>query len=96
MNDTNSRRTLQDEYLKVMPDLHRISKRFQRGQASLEDVVRVYQVVQKLPGMLEVLADVQADDESLLEDEYLKAMRVCLSFIMVFLVFIKCRSMNPI
>ncbi|KAF8922254.1 muts domain V-domain-containing protein [Mucidula mucida] len=75
VNDTNSRRTLQDEYLKVMPDLHRISKRFQRGQASLEDVVRVYQVVQKLPGMLEVLADVQADDESLLEDEYLKAMR---------------------
>ena len=28
-----------------MPDLHRISKRFQKSVASLEDVVRVYQVV---------------------------------------------------
>jgi len=28
-----------------MPDLHRIGKRFQRGKASLEDVVRVYQAI---------------------------------------------------
>lgn len=40
--------TIQDEYLKVMPDLTRISKRFQRSIASLEDVVRVYQVVLKV------------------------------------------------
>lgn len=31
-----------------MPDLHRISKRFKKGVASLEDVVRVYQVVLKV------------------------------------------------
>jgi DNA mismatch repair protein MSH2 len=30
----------------MMPDFHRISKRFHRGVASLEDVVRVYQAVQ--------------------------------------------------
>ena len=40
--------TMQDEYLKVMPDLSRINKRFQRSIASLEDVVRVYQVVLKV------------------------------------------------
>ena len=39
---------LQDEYLKAMPDLSRINKRFQRSIASLEDVVRVYQVVLKV------------------------------------------------
>ena len=39
---------LQDEYLKAMPDLSRINKRFQRSVASLEDVVRVYQVVLKV------------------------------------------------
>lgn len=38
----------QDDYLKLMPDLHRISKRFNKGVASLEDVVRVYQVVLKV------------------------------------------------
>jgi hypothetical protein len=31
--------------MKMMPDLHRLSKRFQKGVASLEDVIRVYQVV---------------------------------------------------
>jgi hypothetical protein len=31
-----------------MPDMHRLSKRFQKGVASLEDVVRVYQVVLKV------------------------------------------------
>ena len=39
---------LQDEYLKAMPDLSRINKRLQRSIASLEDVVRVYQVVLKV------------------------------------------------
>ena len=34
--------------MKVMPDLHRLSKRFQRSVATLEDVVRVYQVVIKV------------------------------------------------
>ena len=37
-----------DDYLKFMPDMHRISKRFQKSVASLEDVVRVYQVVLKV------------------------------------------------
>ena len=32
-----------------MPDLNRICKRFLKSRASLEDVVRVYQVVLKVP-----------------------------------------------
>jgi DNA mismatch repair protein MSH2 len=31
-----------------MPDLHRISKRFQKSLSKLEDVVRVYQAVNKV------------------------------------------------
>lgn len=34
--------------MKLMPDLHRIGKRFQRKVAGLEDVVRVYQAVVKV------------------------------------------------
>ncbi|KAF9956380.1 MutS-like protein [Modicella reniformis] len=40
----------------MIPDLHRLSKRFQRGVASLQDVVRVYQVVVRLPGLVSTLA----------------------------------------
>ena len=48
VDDPNSRRTLQDDHLKLLPDMHRICKRFQKGAASLEDVVRVYQAVLKV------------------------------------------------
>lgn len=34
--------------MKLMPDMHRICKRFQKSVASLEDVVRVYQAVLKV------------------------------------------------
>ncbi|EED80646.1 predicted protein [Postia placenta Mad-698-R] len=47
VEDTSTRRTLQDEYLKMMPDMHRICKRFGKSVASLEDVVRVYQAILK-------------------------------------------------
>lgn len=48
VDDSNSRRTLQEEQLKMLPDMHRICKRFQKAVASLEDVVRVYQAVLKV------------------------------------------------
>ena len=37
----------QTDVLRMMPDFHRISKRFHRGVANLEDVVRVYQAVRQ-------------------------------------------------
>ncbi|KAG5644351.1 hypothetical protein DXG03_008648 [Asterophora parasitica] len=76
--DTNTRRTLQDDYMKVMPDMHRLSKRFQKSVASLEDVVRVYQVVIKLPGMIEALEGVQTENKdhfALVEEVYLTSLR---------------------
>ncbi|THV05363.1 DNA mismatch repair protein [Dendrothele bispora CBS 962.96] len=80
VDDTDSRRTLQDDYLKFMPDLHRLSKRFKRGMASLEDVVRVYQVVIKLPGMIEALERVQINDiaeefTALIQDMYVQSLK---------------------
>lgn len=50
--DTELRQTLQEEHLRSVPDLYRLSKRFQRGKATLEDVVRAYQVVIRLPGFI--------------------------------------------
>jgi DNA mismatch repair ATPase MutS len=40
----------------MIPDLHRLAKRFQRGVASLQDVVRAYQVVIRLPAIVSSLA----------------------------------------
>ncbi|TFK39373.1 DNA mismatch repair protein MSH2 [Crucibulum laeve] len=78
VEDTNTRRTLQDEFMKVMPDMHRLSKRFQKSAASLEDVVRIYQVVLKLPGLIDALDGVQSEHETyiqLVEETYLKPLR---------------------
>ncbi|BGO94891.1 hypothetical protein NBRC10512_006153 [Rhodotorula toruloides] len=58
------RQAITDDFLKSMPDFHRISKRFQKGAASLEDVVRVYQAVLLLPGLITVLErGVEVEDE---------------------------------
>ncbi|KAI9065630.1 DNA mismatch repair protein [Trametes sanguinea] len=72
--DADSRRILQDDYLKLMPDMHRICKRFQKSIASLEDVVRVYQAVLKLEGLISTIERMEANSEelkSLLEETYL-------------------------
>ncbi|KAH8880332.1 DNA mismatch repair protein msh-2 [Thozetella sp. PMI_491] len=53
--DTELRQTMQEEHLRSIPDLYRLAKRFQRGKATLEDVVRAYQVVIRLPGFVGTL-----------------------------------------
>ncbi|KAH0834904.1 DNA mismatch repair protein [Lanmaoa asiatica] len=78
VDDSSTRRALQDDYLKLMPDLHRLSKRFKKGVASLEDVVRVYQVVLKMPGLLETLETIQYEHEAhekLVQEVYLDPFR---------------------
>ncbi|KAK4462563.1 putative DNA mismatch repair protein msh-2 [Cladorrhinum samala] len=57
-NDTDLRQTMQEEHLRSIPDLYRLSKRFQRNKANLEDVVRAYQVIIRLPGFLGTLEGV--------------------------------------
>lgn len=67
-----------------MPDLHRISKRFQKGatqnaSGQLEDVVRVYQAILKVPDLIRVLADaeVPSDEHRRLVDEtYVQPLKV--------------------
>ncbi|ODA75993.1 hypothetical protein RJ55_08275 [Drechmeria coniospora] len=56
--DTELRQTMQEEHLRSVPDLYRLSKRFQRGKANLEDVVRAYQVVIRLPAFIGTLEGV--------------------------------------
>lgn len=63
IDDLEGRQRIQD-LLRYMPDMLRISKRFQRGVATLEDVVRCYQAVARIPELIDILRDVHAGGET--------------------------------
>ncbi|KAM0746141.1 putative DNA mismatch repair protein MSH2 [Meredithblackwellia eburnea MCA 4105] len=78
IEDETLRDNLTTDYLKNMPDFNRISKRFQKGAANLEDVVRVYQAVLLLPGLMIVLengGDKEERWKSLIEEMFLGKLR---------------------
>ncbi|GLI72811.1 MSH2 protein [Penicillium ochrochloron] len=74
--NTELRQTMQEEHLRAIPDLYRLAKRFQRKQANLEDVVRVYQVAIRLPGFVRALEDVMDEQyQTPLDKEYTSKLR---------------------
>ncbi|WVQ63233.1 uncharacterized protein L199_001384 [Kwoniella botswanensis] len=78
VDDSNTRLSIQDKYLKVMPDFHRISKKFHRRVASLEEVVRVYQAVALLPKLINTLTGIETTNpaaKDLIEQIYLKPLQ---------------------
>lgn len=76
VNDTELRQTMQEEHLRSIPDLYRLAKRFQRKMANLEDVVRAYQVVIRLPGFLGTLDGVMDEQyKDALDDAYTTKIR---------------------
>jgi DNA mismatch repair protein MSH2 len=76
VNDTELRQTMQEEHLRSIPDLYRLAKKFQRKVANLEDVVRAYQVVIRLPGFLSSLDSVMDEQyKDALDAEYTEKIR---------------------
>jgi DNA mismatch repair protein MSH2 len=82
VNDTELRQTMQEEHLRSIPDLYRLAKKFQRKKANLEDVVRTYQVVIRLPAFLDSLSSVMDEQyKDALDAEYTtKLQEYCNSF----------------
>jgi DNA mismatch repair protein MSH2 len=76
VNDTELRQTMQEEHLRSIPDLYRLAKKFQRKVANLEDVVRAYQVVIRLPGFLSSLDSIMDEQyKDALDAEYTEKIR---------------------
>ncbi|KAJ2450981.1 MSH2 protein [Coemansia sp. RSA 2336] len=72
-NDIESRAAIRTTHLRSMPDFKRLSNRFQRGFATLQDAVRVYQVVMALPGLIDALAALDA--QALVEKHFLGSLQ---------------------
>lgn len=66
-SDLAMRRSLQD-CLKIIPDYFRLAKKLNKGKGSLQDVVRVYQSVCKLPIIINSLSTYDGTKSNLLKD----------------------------
>lgn len=55
LDDVEMRQVLSDQCLHRIPDLQRITRKFRHARASLEDCVRVYEVVSLLPSLRSAL-----------------------------------------
>ncbi|KAL7753100.1 MSH2 protein [Sorochytrium milnesiophthora] len=62
-DDTELRQAVRDEHLKLMPDFSRLSKRFLKGNATLQDLVRTYQAIIRLPALIETLQSYAGEEQ---------------------------------
>lgn len=74
--DTEMRQTLEEDQLRRIPDFQRLSKKFQRKKANLQDCYRVYQAVEKLPYILETLEKNESSYQKLLMDVFTNPIKV--------------------
>ncbi|KAF2670707.1 DNA mismatch repair protein [Microthyrium microscopicum] len=78
VEDTELRQTMQEEHLRSMPDLFRLTKKFQRNKAGLEDVIRAYQAASKLSGFLGTFEGVMDEKyKDHLTAEYITKLEEC-------------------
>jgi DNA mismatch repair protein MSH2 len=61
MGDEGLRQRLRDDHLQVVPDLGRLVRKFQKGTANLEDVIRIYQLIIRVPDFISLLNSISDD-----------------------------------
>ncbi|XP_047531319.1 DNA mismatch repair protein Msh2 [Vanessa atalanta] len=63
MNNTQLRQQLHEDHLRRIPDLQALARRLTRKKANLQDCYRIYQALNRLPALLQCLAE--ANDATL-------------------------------
>ncbi len=83
-----------DTYLKMMPDFQRLCKKIPPRLASLEDVVRVYQAIAQLEGIVNTLEAIEAPEHitKLIAERYLVPLKVSRGLAVASLQLIRGRS----
>ena len=76
--DPQLRQSLREDHLKCLPDFFRLGKKLQRGKGALQDVVKVYQAVQKLSGLCQALEQYCGDHKALLSELFSTPLSVSL------------------
>jgi DNA mismatch repair protein MSH2 len=66
-SDVYLRMSLQSE-LRHVPDLHRLSRRLASHKANLQDCVKVYQALQRLPNMVSVLKSHESSHDTIVKE----------------------------
>jgi DNA mismatch repair protein MSH2 len=77
IQETVLRQSLQENHLKALPDFLRISKKFGRTTGHLQGVVRMYQAVIRLPGLIDVLECNLNNHIALFDVVYVSKLKVC-------------------
>lgn len=75
MDDSEMRQLLQDDHLKRIPDFQRLSKKFQRKKATLQDCYRVYQAIDFMPEIIDALNRHGGQHSSLLKEVFVKPLQ---------------------
>jgi DNA mismatch repair protein MSH2 len=78
-DDISLTSSLREEYLKFIPDLHRLGRKLQKSSANLQDVVRIYQFIVKLQSMIEYLGSFQSPSFDLFSESFTKPLLSCSS-----------------
>lgn len=61
VNETVLRQALYEEHLRKIPDFQVLSKKLQKKKATMQDCYRIYQGVEKLPGLLSSLEEYSSE-----------------------------------
>eukprot|EP00127_Corallochytrium_limacisporum_P003176 Clim_evm25s147 gene=Clim_evmTU25s147 len=76
LQDIESRQVLQDEFLKRMPDLSQVAKKFKRKKGSLQDCVRIYQAIRRLGDFAQILEEHDSAWSGLVHALYVQPLKV--------------------
>ncbi|KAG5518088.1 hypothetical protein PMAC_003274 [Pneumocystis sp. 'macacae'] len=64
------------EFLKGFPDVYKLNRRFQKKKATLEEVVRIYQTIIKIPNLINALEGFSDSNYSvLIQESYLSKLK---------------------